>query len=155
MNIGIIIYSQTGNTNSVALNLKEALEEKGHKVALERITADEPKGPKDPSIRLTYTPDPGPFEAVIFGAPVQAFSLAQAMKTYLAQVGDLTGKKTACFVTKQLPGNWTGGNSAIRKMMKFCEAKGAAVTESGIVHWAEGKREESIMKLIPRLIDAF
>ena len=37
MNIGMIIHSQTGNTHSVAMKLKEKLSAAGHAVDLERL----------------------------------------------------------------------------------------------------------------------
>lgn len=39
MNIGIIVFSKTGNTLSVAEKLQGALIEMGHKAALEKVTA--------------------------------------------------------------------------------------------------------------------
>jgi len=39
MKIGIILYSQTGNTYSVAQKLQEKLIAKGHSVDLERLKA--------------------------------------------------------------------------------------------------------------------
>jgi len=38
MNIGIIVYSQTGNTLSVAKKLEERLSAAGHSVNLEQVT---------------------------------------------------------------------------------------------------------------------
>jgi len=47
--IGIMVHSQTGNTNSVALKLKEKLSNSGHSVDLEQleVVGALPPGAKD------------------------------------------------------------------------------------------------------------
>ena len=49
MKIGIILHSQTGNSNSVALKLKEKLSNSGHSVDLEQLEVVESlrQGAKD------------------------------------------------------------------------------------------------------------
>jgi len=86
---------------------------------------------------------------LVFGAPVHAFSLAPPMKIYLEQIGSLQDKKIACFVTKGLKFNWTGGNQAIGKMKKIIESKGGKVVGTDIVVWNK-KRDEKIAKLIQK-----
>jgi flavodoxin len=57
MNIGIILYSQTGNTYSVSLKLKEKLITAGHSVNIERlkVTGEVRPGTKD--IKFETLPD--------------------------------------------------------------------------------------------------
>ena len=40
MKIGIVVYSQTGNTYQVAEKLQETLSDKGHSVNIERINVE-------------------------------------------------------------------------------------------------------------------
>ena len=88
MNIGIIVYSQTGNTLSVAERLKEALSSKGHTSSIERVEiVAESLHPK-----LKAAPDTVPYDALVLASPVHAFTLAPAMKAYLAQLPELSGK---------------------------------------------------------------
>ena len=155
MKIGIIVYSKTGNTHSVALNAKQDLESKGHEVTIERITAEDPATPKDTNIKITNTPDPGPYEGIILGAPVQAFSLCAVMGAYLNQMPSLDGKRVSCFVTKQIPNAWTGGNGALKKMTRICTAKGGEVIETGIVFWKDTKRQESLNSVLRSLAAAY
>ena len=56
MDIGIMVYSQTGNTLSVAEKLKEALSEKGHTVTVDRVTAQGEVAPGR-SVSLEQMPD--------------------------------------------------------------------------------------------------
>ncbi|MGB6370500.1 MAG: flavodoxin domain-containing protein [Atribacterota bacterium] len=155
MNIGIIIYSQTGNTNSVALKLKEKLSAAGHSVGIERIEISGELGPGATNFQLKTRPDVDTYDALVFGAPVQAFSLSPAMKSYLTQIASLKGKKAACFITKYLPFHWTGGNQAINKMKKICESKDGTVCGSGIVIWSSAHREKKITDVVEKLSRLF
>ena len=86
MNVGIIIYSQTGNTLSVAQRMKEALIAAGHTAQIEQITIAQANGKETSSAPLVNIPDVQGYDAVIFGTPVQAFSLCQPMTKYLKQL---------------------------------------------------------------------
>ena len=155
MNIGIIVYSQTGNTDAVARKLQEKLTAAGHTTNLERITVTGNASPGSKDFQFTSSPAVDRYDAIIFGAPVQAFSLAGVMTSYLNQLSSLRNKKVACFVTKQLPFNWTGGNRAIAGMKKICASKGAAVCGTGIVIWSKSGREQNISACVEKLSRAF
>lgn len=155
MNIGIIIYSQTGNTNSVALKLKEKLSTAGHSVDIERVEVSGELGPGVTNFQLKTKPDVDKYDALVFGAPVQAFSLSPVMKRYLMQIAPLKNKKVACFVTKHLLFYWTGGNQAVNKMKKICESKDGAVCGSGIVIWMSKRREKKITDVVEKLSRLF
>lgn len=64
--------------------------------------------------QLKDAPDPEHDGALIFGAPVWAFSLSSVMKDYLQPFPSVNGKKAGCFVTQQLSHAWLGetGQSA-------------------------------------------
>jgi len=142
MNIGIIVYSKTGNTLSVAERIQEKLKEAGHRAELERIV---PIGDVHPGVRemqFSSNPSVDGYDAIVFCGHVQAFSLVSAMRLYLSQIGSLKDKKVALFAGKQLPGKWTGGNKAVRTMKDICESKGAEVIGSGIVIWSSKEVEQ-------------
>lgn len=151
MNIGIIVFSVTGNTLSVAQRLENSLAAKGHTVNLQRVTAvdDNPNTPSGK--QLKDAPDVEPYDAVIFGAPVWGFSLSSVMKAYLSQISSLRGKEAGCFVTQHFPYAWLGGNHAIRQIKEACIAKEAAVFETGVVNWSGREKERQIGKLIDRM----
>jgi NAD(P)H dehydrogenase (quinone) len=154
MNIGMIVYSQTGNTHSVALKLQEKLAAAGHAVALERVEVIGEVQPGQP-VQFKTLPDAEKYEALVFGSPVQAFSLCQAMVGYLKQVPSLLGKKVACLVTQAFPYPWLGGNRAVRQMTRLCESKGATVCGSGVVNWMKRSREQQIVEVVDRLSGLF
>lgn len=148
MKIGIIVYSQTGNTYSVAQRLQEKLTAAGHAVQIERVV---PVGDVHPGVKklnFETLPAAGNYDALVFAAPVQAFTLAVAMSVYLRQLPALGNKKIACFVTMAFPYPWLGGNRAITLMNKICESKGGKVCETGIVNWSNKQREAQINGLV-------
>lgn len=149
MRIGIVVYSQTGNTLSAAEALKEQLAKKGHSAAIEKIAVLGEATPGSKEIKFGKLPDLASYEALVLAAPVQAFSLCTAMSAYLKELPGLNGRKVACFVTKALPGNWTGGKGALATMAKAVEAKGGKVCGSGIVHWNRKEKE------MPELVEKF
>ena len=144
MNIGIILWSQTGNTYSVAEKIKERLTSAGHSVNIDRLRIVGEFKPGQKDIQFETLPDIKKYDGIVFGAPVQAFSLAQVMKKYLSQIQSLKDKKVALYVTKQLRFNWTGGNQAINKMKKTCRKKDGTICGSGIVVWSSPNRQQMI-----------
>lgn len=113
MKIGIIVHSQTGHTFTVAEKLKEKLAAAGHTVNIERITPVDPKQTDPKKVQIEKLPDLSVYDALVLAAPVQAFNASPVMKAYLEKLPSLSGKKVACFVTKSLPFDSTGGNQAI------------------------------------------
>ncbi len=155
MKIGVIIYSLSGNTRHVATRLQDKLAAAGHEVSLEEITITGNTPAQPGKFELQEMPDPERYEALIFGAPVQAFSLNPVMKAYLEKLPPLNGKRTAVFVTKQLALLRIGGTGAIGMMKKTCAEKGAKVAGDAIVVWAGKKREESIGRCVEKISALF
>jgi len=152
MNIGIIIFSHTGNTNSVALKLKDKLSAAGHSVNIERITVGGEYRPGSKNFQFKIKPKVDIYDALIFGAPVWAFSLSTVMKSYLMQIESLKNKKVACLVTEFFPFKWMGGNRAVAEMKKICESKGAVLCGSGVVNWAGvNRRKKRINHVVEKL----
>nr|WP_319373854.1 flavodoxin family protein [uncultured Methanobacterium sp.] len=149
MNIGIIVYSQTEHTYSVAERLQEKLLANGHAVEIEPVTPAGEVHPGSKDITFQNQPDIQDYDALIFGSPVHAFNLAPAMKAYLEQIPSLHDKKIACYVTKGLPFHRTGGNQAISHMKKLCQSKGGTVMGTGIIVW-RGGREKEIKELVEK-----
>jgi len=155
MKIGIILYSQTGNTYSVSLKIKEKLITAGHSVNIERlkVVGEVRSGTKD--IKFETLPNTEPYDALVFGSPVQAFSLSSVMASYLTQIPSLQGKKVAFLVTQFFPFPWMGGNRTVGQMKKICESKGAAVCGAAIINWLNPSREKRITEVIEKLSKLF
>ncbi len=155
MKIGIIVYSKTGHTKSVAQKLQERLAGAGHETAVEEVIPAGEVTPGMKEVRFTEAPDVEAYEGIVFAAPVQAFSLSPVMKAYLPRIGSLRGKKVGCFVTKQLPGKWTGGNAALRQIERMSATKGGDVAWAGIINWSSKNREEMIGRTVRGLSELF
>lgn len=151
MKVGIIVYSQTGNTFEVAEEMEKKISGSGHTVKIDRITVEGEPNPGEKKIKFENKPDVSSYDMIVFGAPVQAFSLCVVMKSYLADVGDLKGKKVHLFTTKAISNKWTGGNGAIKKMKKLSEEKGAKIGESGIIFWKEKHRDKMIKEVVDKI----
>ena len=143
MHIGLIVYSQTGNTLTVAQRMKETLEAAGHTAEIRPVTVEAIAKPGSP-VALKDKPSIQGLDAVILGAPVQAFSLCQAMTAYLKQIQSLKGLPVAAFIMQGLPKKWMGGNRAYRTLHRLCVAKGADPLRIGHVHWSSKERDKQI-----------
>ncbi len=154
MKIGIIVYSQTGNTYSVAEKLKDKFQAAGHSANVERLTTA--GGETDPNkAKIEKLPDLSGYDALVFAGPVQGFSLSRVMAGYMKQLPALGNKKVAVFVTKSLAFNFTGGNKAIGQLKAEVEAHGGKVGETGIIHCGNKVREQEIANVVDRLSHAF
>lgn len=154
MNIGIIIHSQTGNTNSVAMKLQEKLSEAGHHAVIEhlKVVGELKPGAKD--IQFGTLPETEKYDAIVFGSPVQAFALNPVMKSYLS-LASIKNKKVGCLITQFFPYPWMGGNQALQQMKVLCEASGALVGESAIVNWSSPHRQKKIVDGVDKLSNYF
>ena len=146
--VGIIVYSKTGNTFSVAEKIRDSLTAKGMEVTLERFMAETEAG-SNKLIGLTAKPHCGGYDALIFGSPVQAFSLDPAMKMYLQQTEVIHAEKTICFITQHFPKPWMGGNNAMRQILALLRAKGVNAEKAGVVNWS-GKTKDGQIDAILR-----
>ncbi len=155
MNIGVVVYSWSGHTLSVAEKLKEKLSASGHSTELLKVKVDgeRKRGARD--FQLGALPDIGRFDGLVFGAAVEAFSLSPVLTEYLKQIDSLQGKKVGCLVTQQFPYPWMGGNRAIGQVKKLCRAKGATIVGSAVVNWAKSRRETTTAAAIDRLSKLF
>jgi flavodoxin len=154
MKIGIIVHSITNNTYSVAQKISENLFAAGNEVKIERVNMVGGNKPQGKDIEIENPPDVNQYDALIFGSPVHAFSLAPAMKLYMEQIPSVQDKKIALFVTKGLRFDWTGGTRAIGQMKKICQSKGGIIMGTGIVVWNK-QRDKKIAELVQKFSKLF
>ena len=95
MKIAIIVYSYTGNTLSVCQQLKNYLDKSDHDCTIHNIEVDPEYDPGKGFNRFTITnsPDPTGYEALVFAAPVNAFTLSSVMKCYLLEIKPIKNSK--------------------------------------------------------------
>ena len=155
MKIGLVVYSWSGHTLQVAEKLRDKLASDGHSATLVPIDVigERPQGGRD--FQLPDPVDLSSYDALIFGAAVEAFSLSPVLAEYLRRAVGLEGKQAACLVSQQFPFAWMGGNRANRQMAKLCADKSATVIGSAVVHWTASKRESSIESAVRKLASLF
>jgi NAD(P)H dehydrogenase (quinone) len=68
MNIGIILYSETGNTYSVSQKLKGKLVKAGHSANTERLKVIGKVKPRTKDIKFESIPDIEPYDALVFSS---------------------------------------------------------------------------------------
>lgn len=141
MNIGIIVWSATGNTRSVAEAFAEVLQKDGHTVSLEQIGIDaQNPARRTEAWNLTTQPATKPYDALVFGAPVEAFSLSPVMNRYLLAANDFPGTPVFSFVTQYFPQPWMGGTNAVKQLTKLVEKKGGKTVGTAVINWSSKKR---------------
>lgn len=144
MKIGIILFSETGNTYSVAKKIKDHLKNKDvtiEKIAIQRLSNDRSH------FNFTYEPSIEDYDLIIFGAFVEGFMLTPVMREYLLKQ-DLTNKKTMAFVTHFFPYAWMGGNNSLKQMKELLQQKGSNILSSGVINWKHPKRNKEIDDLV-------
>ncbi len=108
MTIGIIYYSRTGNTRTVAQLLAEKLTQQNEAVDLIKIEAVKRPGffaagraaMKEIEIPIKNTNvDLGKYSTLIVGSPTWAGSATPFIKTFFSSAKNIKGKKTALFIT--------------------------------------------------------
>ena len=152
MKVGIVVYSQTGNTLSVATKLGEKLRAAGHSVAIEQVklAAERKQGTREFS--LAPLPSLDAYELLVVGSPVEAFSLSPVMTKALKQMASMEKKGVLCLVTQGFPFPWLGGHRAVRQMTALCEAKGAVVRGGAVVNWVAKSLDRRVAEAIDRLV---
>ncbi len=152
MNIGIFVFSKTGNTLSVAEKLQAALLEKGHKAVLESVRASNASEMDPAKVVLSNAPSTQGYDMLVFAAPVNGGRLAIVMEAFLRGLPSLDGKLLAGFVTQAFPFPSLGGNQSIAGMEKLVQAKGGKLSATSIVNWMlPGKRAKLTAETVEKI----
>ena len=144
MKIGIVVYSQTGNTESVAKKIEAGLKAKGHEVDYLKVELHQKVEGSDPVTDANYKSMPkiDGYDAYVIGSFVEAFSLNRAMKYYLGQLGSVDAD-VACLTTQGLMAPWMGANRAQKQMQALLKGKGANILgNANVVMFKKELREE-------------
>jgi flavodoxin len=153
MNIGIIVYSKTGNTLLVAERVRATLLQSGLQAELIRFQAETSSPGSNAPIRLSAMPNPNGYDALIFGSPVQAFSLDPAMQMYLQQVGSIKKVPALCFITQHFKKPWMGGNRTMKQLQALLQGKGIHADAAGVVNWSSEMRETQIDAIATQCVE--
>jgi NAD(P)H dehydrogenase (quinone) len=153
MNVVIVIHSQSGHTVMMARALAELLRKAGHEVAIELLRVRGKVHPGARGFSLRNTPEVEPYDMLLVGGPVWAFSASPVIMRFLSEVKSLKNKKAIPFVTMGFPFKALGGVQALRKMSDSLELSGAEVLPGEAVFYSFGKNQARIDAAAQRICD--
>lgn len=155
MNIGIVFYSFSGNTQRVVKVLEQWLNQGGHQVATLRLKplhepvsfiAQSRQALSRKDIELSrFDFDLQACDRIIVASPVWAFAPAPALRTYLHVSSGLWGKKVSIVLTH---GGGLGVGRALRETEKLLAAKKATVVFSRSIPGIKVKDEKYIINTL-------
>ncbi len=140
MNIGIIVYSETGNTLALCEQARDILTGYGQNVTLARITVHDVKLDRT----LRDAPAAGQYDLVILGTPVQGFSLPVPVREYLARAEFADGVKLGVLITQYFKADWLGGKQTLKQARDAFARFHPVFYGAGIVHVRSRKRDQQI-----------
>ncbi len=147
MKIGIVLYSETGHTLEVGNHLKNTFENLGHQVNLDQIQVRNITTDKT----LTHLPEVKGYDVLLFGTPVQGFSLPVPVQDYLKKVQFPKHQKLGVFITEYFKVAWLGGNNTMKQLLSAIAYSEPNLYGHGFVHWSSKKRHEQIDDTIKKL----
>lgn len=148
MNVGIVIYSETGNTKSVAQKAQERIGGAGHDTEILEVKADKSR------LKLTDLPPVDGYDMLCLGSPVHALTLANPMKLFLKELPPLDGERVTFFATQALPFSWLGGNRAMRVFHRAVVDKTGKPLRAGTVHWASRGKDQEIEAIVTTIVQS-
>ena len=154
MVIGIIVYSHTGHTLSVAKRLKDRLTTDGHQVSLVKLQTAEPLSLGATTTELKAVPQVDQYDAVMLGTPVRGGTPSPPMRIFLESISSLADKRVVCFVTGIFPAAW-GRDQTLAELKAMCETKGAIVMGTGSVRWWGLGRKRKIQAVVDSVCALF
>jgi len=140
MNIGIVVYSETGNTLALCERARDLFAADGHDVTLARITADVSGGVRT----LRDAPDASACDLVLLGTPVQAFSLPLPVRQYLLDATFREGVRFGILVTQFFKADWLGGTRTVKQAAALVARCHPLFYGSAIVHVRSRRRNDQI-----------
>lgn len=151
MKIGIIVFSQTGNTVSIGEKIYQKLLKLKYDTEFEQIKLVDNSLPRKEPFKLNVIPSTDKYDIIILGSFVEAFQLSPVMKSYIDQINNLNNKKIICFVTQFFPYEWMGGKNSVNQMKKLCNNKNGNVIKTAVINWKNKNRINKSNKLIEEI----
>ena len=129
MKAALIIHSKTGTTLAFGKTIEQALQKEGIETDLFLLEFDSPQG-EDPfseekDVILKDIPDCLPYDFILAGSPVWAFSPTPVIRAFLRQAEGISKKKFLPFVTMGFPFKSWGGTRTLKVMEKIARQRGA------------------------------
>ncbi|MFA5007020.1 MAG: hypothetical protein WC509_06110 [Candidatus Izemoplasmatales bacterium] len=140
MKIGIIFYSETGNTLGVCERARDILAGDGLDVAFIRLKADVVGNARS----LRGLPPAQDYDLVILGTPVHGFSLPIPVQQYLARAQFKEGVRLGVLATQFFKADWLGGTRTVNQAVAALSRFHPDVFGTAIVHVRSRRRDEQV-----------
>ncbi|MDD5069834.1 MAG: NAD(P)H-dependent oxidoreductase [Candidatus Omnitrophica bacterium] len=147
MKVAIVFYSFSGNTKRAAMFLHERFTNRGVQCAMVDLRPEkEEKSFIKQSIQAFFKKEVllerknkivSEYDFIIFGSPVWAFTIAPALRAFLANIADFNKQKTACFLTY---GSGLGKEKALSELERQIKEKGGHILFSRNLKGGDTKR---------------
>lgn len=140
MKIGIIVYSETGNTLALCERARDILSGDGLDVTLVRLEADILGDARS----LRGLPPAEHYDLVILGTPVHGFSLPVPVQQYLARAKFREGVRYGVLVTQFFKADWLGGTRTVSQAVAALARFHPVVYGTAIVHVRSRRKDEQV-----------
>jgi len=156
----MVFYSYSGNTEKLAMILKEELSAE-FKTDIFRLEAlDESESffgqaaraflKKKAQIKDNIKLDLAEYDLVCLGTPVWAFGPAPALRTYLNKCSGVKNKQVLLFASY---GSGTGSAKCIRQMSDIVQKKGATAIKSFLIQQSDVTNRAKVTSVIKNVLN--
>lgn len=146
MKIGVIVYSYTNNTLTIAKKLESILLDKGYDVEVKSIKAED-ESTNINHYNLVNIPSVENYDSIVFATCVRGFDCALIFKQYIQTIKTLKDKKVCGFVSQYFPFDFMGGSQALKSMKKMINDKEANFIELSSIHMKSKNVDKQIDNL--------
>jgi len=141
MNVGIIVYSETGHTLEVVNMLATRLRNK-HTVTIYRLAYDKARN------ATSGVPYINGHERLILATPVQGFAPSIPMMEAIKRIENFDGRPVDVVITQYFRYKWLGGTQTIGMLQKAINAAKGIVGIAVNIHWHRRDRTDQINQAI-------
>jgi NAD(P)H dehydrogenase (quinone) len=154
MHVGIFVHSQSGHSSAIGMAITGKLREKGHEVDIQLIIPAGRVRPRMKHVELRDdVPDMSPYDAVVFGGPIWAFTASPVIKSFIKEIPKLKGKKALCFSTSGFPTAISGAKGCMKKLNGLLEEIEATVIEGEAIFWGLWYSKEKIETIAQKICE--
>jgi flavodoxin len=154
MNIGIIIYSMSGHTATVAKAVAERFRRDDHDVDIKLLLVTGMPHPGSKRFSICNMPESEEidgYDAILFGGPVWLFKPSPVILKFLGRLEKLDRKKLLCFVTQLSLWPSLGGHQALKMMNNKLKESGGTILPGESFQYFFGTNKQRLDETIERI----
>jgi NAD(P)H dehydrogenase (quinone) len=154
MKIGIIIYSMSGHTVTIAKAIAERFRKENHDVDIKLLMVTGMTHPGSKRFSICNMPESeeiDEYDALVFGGPVWLFKASPVILKFIGWLEKLDGKSVTCFVTQLSPWPSFGGYQALKSMNDRLKASGGAILPGESIQYFFGSNKQKLNDTLERI----